>query len=999
MIEVEKKKVKESHSKVQERNQSNPIKKLKIIVVDDEPEISELISDEIDKIGFESISFMTASEAIPYINKNNASIAMIISDFKMPEMDGIEFRNKLLAEHQEIPFAIISGFITKEMAMSGLESKICGFIDKPFDLEKLKIFITKESKKRVESIGEENELIEGFIDEATNMCEELETMVFTLEASPGEIEALNGIFRVLHTIKGTSAFFKPTTINRFSHQFENFISPYKDGSKTVHSEVISVFFKGLDTLNKLLESLKGGDREEKDINELTNIFSDEISSKNISKTEPSEQNPKKKSENSTKDWVKAPIELLDTFMRKSGENTVLRNMIKKIVTAIDSKLKGSKEVQSLTELLEEMHAINIGMQKDVMELRQVSVKEIYRPLRRTVRDVSQSLKKEITLDCIGEDLRVDTAIADVLKSSLIHMIRNSLDHGVEGPEEREKSGKSKIGTITLHCYESGKNVELKISDDGRGIDPEKIKSKLLEKRLLTEEKLESLSKVEILTKIFDSGFSTAAQVSDVSGRGVGMDQVKNSVENLGGFIEVDSEIGKGTNILLVLPIPKSVEIITSVVVEVAGVNFAIPRDQVVRMLNFKKEQNKIKKLENGFVIEINNRLIPVFNLSEIVKLKKPKSDEICLILLQGKQTFYALEVDSILDLEETVVKTLPEFLKAGKIFLGSTFQSDGLPGLILDIDGIGSQLGISQINPEDSKIKSDHSKKDVLNKGTDASEFLFFGIGDRCNYAIPLCFVSRLERIKTSNLKKTGNIPVIQYRNSVMPIINLKTFLNRECEIHLENESDFSKDDIPVIVIEQTGVPIGLVVESILDVRLVNHLIDHNVRDRVGILGNFIHNDKIVVVIDVWSICQKITKSINHKISKENGVLESKRNGIHILYAEDVEFYRDYITRGLKNQGFNVTPVSNGEEALNRLKYGDKNDISFLLTDIQMPKMNGYELVEAIKADSKMKGLPVIALTGHVSDSEKETGMKLGFDAFLEKLNINQVVNAIDKLL
>ncbi len=971
-----------------------------LVFVDDEKDLEPIIDSISQKLELKLHYFSDPKEAVKFVNEYYAQVAFILSDLKMPEMDGIELRNLIKDKHEDIPFAIVSSYVTKELALSALSNKICGFVDKPIDQNALIDFIKKESSKRIESLQEENELIGGFLEEASNMVEELEAYIFNLESAPNDVDAINGMFRILHTIKGTSAFFKPTTINRYTHQFEDFLSPYKNKEKAVTSSVVSVFFKGLDQLNQILESLRQGERKEVDIEGLVKLFSAEGIESEAGESAVTDQvaQASGKKADTGKDWVKVPISMLDQFMRKSGENTVLRNMINKLATTLEMQLRGNKDIQSLSELLEEMHSINLDMQKDIMELRQVSLKEIYRPLKRTVRDISTSLKKEVEFETLAEDLRVDTAIADVLKGSLIHMIRNSLDHGLEAAEDREKSGKPRKGQITLNAFEQGENVCVEIKDDGKGIDPDIIRKKLLEKGMVTESGLAHLSESEVLSKIFDSGFSTAAQVTDVSGRGVGMDQVKSSVENLGGTIDVESKVGKGTRILITMPIPKSVEIITSIIVKVGEDNLAIPRDNVVRIINLEKTRKNeiLREVEKGFVAQLDDELLPIIDTRKLIgQAPSDVSGDICLVIVKNKKNKFALHIDQVVDSEETVGKPIPEFLKASGVFLGATFQSDGLPGLILDIENLSDKLKLAKTTKKDRKIEGETVFEEEAI--SDQSEFLFFDLGNNVNYAVPLCFVKRLEKIDVRKVERSGSVPVCRYRGELMPLIDLSEFLGTENHVSVF-DVNHTRTDYPIIVIEQLKFPIGLIVDTIQDVQYVNHKIDSTVSDRPGILGNFIWNERITVVIDVWKICQESSKRLNHRFKDEVEKSKGTRSGVHILYAEDVDFYRDYIERGLKNYGYSVTAVANGKDALDRLKYQKGESFSLILTDINMPQMNGYELAKRIKGDSELSQLPVIALTGNVKQGATDDEKYQDFDGFLEKLNIEKVVEALDKL-
>ena len=989
--------------------------KYKILCIDDEQSVLEILKDALDEIGFEVVFLQNPKQAEKILKEIHQQTALIIADYRMPEMDGFELREALLKDYEDIPFLMLSGFITKEMALQAMERKISAFVHKPCEIPVLLETVKKESAKRVETLAEEEELLENFLDESQTMMEEMEDLIMSLQSSPEEVETLNGMFRILHTIKGLSGFFKPDTINKFSHHMEDFLSPFKKEEAEVTPPVVEAFLKGYDTLCMLFDSMRNRENKKHDIQELTKIFDLSVSSQSgpIPKSKGSqaskEDGPSGKKE-SARDWVKAPISLLDKFMRRSGENTVLRNMINKLVKSIELQVKGCREIAELVELLEEMHEINTGTQSDIMELRKVPIKDVYRPLQRTIREVSVSLGKKVNFQTVGDDLKVDTAIADVLRNSLIHMIRNSLDHGMETPEERLQKEKKEECLLQLNCIEVGDVIQMEIMDDGRGIDPNKIREKLIEKNLYSPEEAQDLSDKEVLLKIFDSGFSTAKEVTDVSGRGIGMDQVKESVEKIGGSIDVDSKIGEGTQIKLTLPVPKSVEIITSIIARVGKRQFAVPRSNVLRILQLDQERQTqlLKELEGVVFISFEGKLVPLAWVSDLLNIsssnchsswKTESSVELPIIVLNDKDVTYALVVDEILDSEETVVKSLPDFLKGKGAFSGSTFQGDGLPGLILNIKGLGLSKGLSKLgrrnNTQETVDLSEKSSKkfDVTN----SSEFLIVKLAGGKSYAIPLTFVNRLENFSRKDIQLSGHAQVVNYGEKVLPLIWVNEFFgfNRK-------EEDQDTDSIPTIIIQQEGQTFGLVVEDILDVRLVDQVIDNSVRDREGILGNLILDVGVVVVVDIWHIINAEAKRLGMQIKVAPEDENDHRGECHILYAEDVDFYKEYISKGLRKAGFEVTAVSSGKEALQELqKHDSPGEVPFslVLTDIQMPEMNGFDLTKNIKKDQRFSTLPVVALTAHMNTEDVQLGKEAGFDGYIEKLNIARVVKAIDKLL
>jgi two-component system chemotaxis sensor kinase CheA len=394
--------------------------------------------------------------------------------------------------------------------------------------------------------------------------------------------------------------------------------------------------------------------------------------------------------------LKVPISLLDTLMHISGELTVVRNMINKIDRNLKIKNAEDKEYERMSGLLEELHRLNGSIQKHLLDLRKVPIKEVVAPLNRVVRDVSKQLGKIVTLKIEGANLRIDTFLAEVLNNSLIHLVRNSVDHGFETPKQRTAKGKSQNGTLLIHVWQEKEFVYVKIVDDGRGMQTELIRSRALDRGLITQAQAVEMPNEKIWKLIFSPGFSTAEKVTDISGRGIGMSAVKESVESLGGDIIIDSVIDQGTTMKLVLPLPKSVLIARCIFVMISGLQLGINSENIFRFIHLDKNEEDIKvlKVEDYFLLSLNEEIIPIADLRSVLGVRK--KDEIILktiVVLQNSSGLrLGIIVDELLEFENTVVKPFTDYLKAFDIFFGTTFLGDGSIGLIFNVDGLFNVL-------------------------------------------------------------------------------------------------------------------------------------------------------------------------------------------------------------------------------------------------------------------------------------------------------------------
>ena len=598
-------------------------KTLKVLIVDDDQSAIDVVRDGISNSGFEILTAYNVKEALILIEKHASRIALVISDFNMPGGSGFDLRQSMLPAMIEIPFIILSGVVTTEIALQAIDLKISQFLTKPFRIQLLRDTVKKESDLRVNALKEDEELRTGFVEESRALLDEMEEICLNFESSGTEAEAINRLFACAHTIKGTSGYFSPNTTTKFTHTFEDFIVKFRSSGMAVDKASAGVMLRAVDITRELLTDLEnfGGPR---DLDSLIRIFDATL----ISSTASTEANENTQTTGGASkveaksDELKVSAALLDSFMERSGELTVLRNMVNKTLRLVELKYGTDANVAILTELLAEMHKTNAHMQDQISDLRKVTFRNVTKPLTRSVRDLASQLKKKIKVEITGDDLRIDHSVADVLNKCLIHVVRNSADHGLEKPEDRLANGKVALGAIYVVAEQANDFYTITVMDDGRGIDLERVKKKVVENGLLTADELARLKPEQVYEYIFAPGFSTAAVVTDVSGRGVGTDMVKKSVEAIGGKITVNSEWGHGSTFTLTIPVPKSALIVSSLLVQAGGQVFAIPQTVVRRVLSFDGDQDpRIQRIKDQAFLSDEGHLIPLLPLADILGLK------------------------------------------------------------------------------------------------------------------------------------------------------------------------------------------------------------------------------------------------------------------------------------------------------------------------------------------------------------------------------------------
>ena len=810
---------------------------LKVLCVDDEPGILEIYSQAITAAGLTPILCTNPIVAEQRFRDEIANIVLVISDLQMPEKSGFEFRSAILPEALTVPFVVVSAYITKEMALEAIDLKIDGFFDKPVSDLEFAGFLDKFSKPRIESIRESQMIEAVFIEEATAIIEEMDSVLLGLDQDRASAERINLIFRCVHTIKGSSGVLPTDIVTRYAHHYEDIISSLKKGELEFTDAVYETLLKGFDRIKELLAAASAKTLRTYRLEDL--LLDLELQPASRAPTDSSAQEgakaqPQAAAQQKPKENISVPIEILESLSGCSGEITVIRNMVNKLVRSIAQQNPGSSDVQNLGELLDEMHKVNSTVQSHITDLRKVPISNVLKTIPRIVRDLGKELNKPISLKVEGEKLRIDNSLAHVLSNSLVHLIRNSADHGIEDPATRKALGKPEIGSVYIDCREVGEEILITIKDDGRGIDPDKIRSKALEKSLYTATQLIEMSSQQILAIIFASGFSTAAKVSDVSGRGVGMDMVKTSVEAV----------------------------------------FALPQDSIQRVLRIDLAlvPDAVQMASLGMTLRLDEKIYPLVSLRSVLNLDVSTSqgqstsltvgskEILSVLILKSENLDYALLVDQIHDAEEIVVKRINSYFNPKSAFAGATFLGDGSVGLILDVTGIAKLANL------DSKIAATTNAESTAQRRSTTIEtpgkiqnFLLFKLKGKALFGVPLGQVFRLEELDSNKIKRSGAERVVIYRDSVMPVLAFDRLLNLvSTKEGLSSESVGSlRTRIPTIVAKGADGYFGLEVESVIDIAEGESEVSPAIRDRKGIVGNTFIRNHNVTIVDLEKVLSK----------------------------------------------------------------------------------------------------------------------------------------------
>ena len=543
--------------------------------------------------------------------------------------------------------------------------------------------------------------------------------------------------------------------------------------------------------------------------------------------------------------IRVNVELLDTLMNLVGELVLARNQILQFTSA-DANI-------ALTKSSHNLNLITTELQESVMKTRMQTLSTIWKKFPRVVRDLAKTCNKQAKVEMEGADTELDKTIIEAINDPLTHLIRNSVDHGIESPEERVKKGKPPYGTLRLHAFHEGGRVNIEISDDGAGINPEKIKKKALESGVITQAEAARMSDREVLNLIFKAGFSTAKEVSNISGRGVGMDVVKTHIERIGGSIDIQSKVNHGTT--LRIKIPLTLAIIPALIIKVRGERYALPQVNLLELVRLEGNQitSDIEFIDATPVYRLRGELLPLVYLSDALGLEQPEiqekengSEVINIVVLQAEDQQFGLIVNEVVDTEEVVVKPLSKLIKHIDVLAGATIMGDGKIALILDVVGLARQGGV-MANSE--QIQSLNQKSMRLDDGPELTILLIAKLGEDRRIGVPLSMISRLEELDAANLEHVSNTDVIQYRNRLMPLIRLDKAMGARSTNSADNEL------LHVIVCEKNGVMIGLVVDEILDI--VNEYITST--EGTGIVQSVaIIQDKATEIVNIQELIDQV---------------------------------------------------------------------------------------------------------------------------------------------
>jgi two-component system chemotaxis sensor kinase CheA len=678
-----------------------------------------------------------------------------------------------------------------------------------------------------------DEAVKEFLVESYENLDRMDRDLVSLEKDPQNRETLASIFRTIHTIKGTCGFFDFARLGAVTHAGENLLSRLRDGKLQVTPDITSGLLALVDSVRALLACIESSGRENQaDYTALIaalNHLQHASAAKPAPEPEPTGPTPSLKGDEGagtglpdsdggetftpaadvgtgglSEGNIRVNVGLLDKLMTLVGELVLARNQV--------LQFAATEADPTFLRTSQRLNLITTELQEGVMKTRMLPIGNVWAKFPRVVRDLALACGKQVRIDLEGQETELDRSIIEAIKDPLTHLVRNAIDHGLEPPEVRRAQGKPPEGHLFLRaCHESGQ-VNIEVTDDGAGIDPERVKRKAIDRGFITREQAARMSDRDLFHLVFLPGFSTAGQVTSVSGRGVGMDVVQTNIGKIGGTVDLQSRPGQGTTVKIKIPL--TLAIIPALLVTSGGDRYAIPQVNLLELVRLEGDEARrgLERVHGTPVYRLRGNLLPLVYLSRELRAEgQPlggNAGALNIVVLQADDRSFGLVVEGINDTEEIVVKPLGPLLKEIPLFAGATILGDGRVALILDVLGIARSAGVV------AEVRDRALPEPAVPAGgrDDRQAFLLLGLGPR-RLAVPLSLVARLEEIPRSAVEITGGQEAVQYRGRILPLVWLSQILGGG-DTGLPTEMD----PLQVVVHAGPGGSVGLVVDRILDV-------------------------------------------------------------------------------------------------------------------------------------------------------------------------------------
>ena len=745
-----------------------------------------------------------------------------------------------------------------------------------------------------------DEFVKEFLGECRKELDLLDGNLVALEERGHDPELLNGVFRTLHTIKGNAGFLDFVQLGELAHAGETLLERLRGGELALNSEITDALLQASDGIRRIMGVIESTGREGTDAagdlrerlkqlaeaepspkkaaqaesiapkdrpqgSDAVFLPTQEFSSEELDLRLPAAASPAEtapaaleraessanvlpKGTSSSSSIIRVDVDLLDQLMNLVGELVLARNQILQVTSL-------RRDVE-LVDPVQRLNVLTTELQEGVMKTRMQQIGTVWQRYPRLVRDLARACNKEVKLEMYGADTELDKTLVEAISDPLVHLVRNAIDHGIEKPYLRRLKGKPDQGRLTLRAFHEGGQVHIEIADDGAGLDLEKIRTRAIQRGLVSVQEASSMTEAELHGSIFLAGFSTADKITNVSGRGVGMDVVKTSIEAIGGTIEINSIKDAGTTFRLTVPL--TLAIVPALIVQCDGQRFVVPQINVVELLTVGGAGvgHQIEQFSHKPVMRFRGELVPVVLLSYLLGLTP--DDGICsrrahqLAVLRTGTRLFALAVDAIGNAQEIVVKPLDSVLSGLAGYAGATVMGDGSVALILDVTGIARRAGL--FASDQALTRAAEAAMSQKAEETIGESLLVADASARRRVAVPLKHVVRIEEIKATDIEFAVGREVIQYRGAIMPLVRAVTTIDDMTPEH-------GKESLKLVVCHHEGHTFGLIIRRVIDIAEMP--LDFQSATKAGLVaGTCIILGRVTEVLDIQEFTQQLEQRL-----------------------------------------------------------------------------------------------------------------------------------------
>ncbi len=831
-----------------------------------------------------------------------------------------------------------------------------------------------------------DELLTEFLAETAEGLAALDASLLKLERAPGDGATLAVVFRAVHTIKGTCGFLSLPRLETVAHAAEDLLCALRDGVRQATPELITTVFAAVDRMKTIVTAIAvDGAEAHGDDTPLLATLRAALTSPDAMDTAAEPDPPPPVADDTTGDdaaatqaaqTIRVNVAAIEGLMTLVSELVLTRNQLLQVArTGGDSRFNAP---------LQRLSHLTSDLQEGVMKTRMQPIRHAWSTFPRLVRDLAGELGKQITLDMRGEETELDRHVLELIRGPLTHMVRNCADHGLETPAARVAAGKAATGTITLNSFHEGGTIVIEVRDDGAGLSTERIRERAATRQLISPAELAGWSERQIHRLIFLPGFTTAAAITAVSGRGVGMDVVQTNIERLGGTVDVQSVQGTGT--VFTVRIPLTLAIISALVVDAGGQRFALPQTCVAELVRVEPDGTPgtshlaFEHVDGTPVLRLRDKLLPLVSLAKLLGLTAAaKADEpMTVVVAQLGNLLAGLMVDQVFDTEEIVVKPLSRLLRDIQVFSGNTILGDGSVIMILDPSGISHAIG--QTSSVAKHQLADPARTKAERSGDRSAMLLVRLVRGEGAVAVPLALVARIESLARDAIQYTPDRAITRYRDRIMPLVD-------------PAGQTFDEGKVPVLVFSDRGRSVGLIVAEIVDV-VEDHLAIELTSNRPGLLGTALIGGQVTDVLDAgyWL---KLGREDWFRNDRDPDTLPGRR----LLVVEDSAFFRQLLVPALAASGYQVTAVDSAAKALAMRDSVDAAVFDAIISDVEMPGMDGLQFARCLRQGGRWSATPLLALSGRCNTADLARGSDAGFDEYVGKFDRDGLLAALERCL